>query len=171
MNPSRRELLLDCMSYLWGISKKTEDYWEQVAALEWEEALSYFSSLLSHPTQLGMLFGQLSKDEFSKIQTTLQILCDRPRSQSPHFFEIMLWSSLIDIRSSVTRREVFRLALELDSLSRKLVGVSSEIRDEDLLHYQELAKRFISLSKHIHPAFSHSNHKHPQSLKKELATG
>jgi len=171
MNETRRELLLDSMSYLWGISKKTEDYWQQVAAFEWEEALSYFSSLIKHPTQLGALFGQLTRDEFSKIYNSLQSLTLRPRSQSPSFFEISLWAALIDVKSSAMRREFFRLALELDHLSRRIVGAPSEIYDQEIIHYMELSKKFFSISKHIHPAFSHSNQKHPQSLKKELATG
>ena len=57
MNNSKRELLLDCLNQLWSLSRKAEDYWKHVASLEWEEGLSFFSSLLKHPQHIENYFG------------------------------------------------------------------------------------------------------------------
>lgn len=157
MTQVKRDLLLDCMSYLWFLSKRNEDYWHQVASLEREEALSYFSSLTKHPTQLGSLFGQMSHDENSKVYNSLLSLSLRPTLSTPSFFEISLWASLIDIKSTTMRREFFRLSWQVDHLSRRLVGSSNELSIEELNNYIELSKKYISISKHIHPAFSHSD--------------
>lgn len=169
MTPDRRGLLLDCMSYLWTLSKRAEDYWHQVACMEHEEALSYFSSLVKHPTQLGSLFGQMSRDESSKIYNSLSLLTHRSVSISPSFFETSLWACIIDVKSTTMRKEFFRLSLEVDMLSRRLVGASNELTDAELENYLELAKKYISLSRHIHPAFSHSDRSLPSSQKKEVA--
>jgi len=171
MNKDERELLLDCLSYLWTLSKRAEDYWMQVASLEREESLSYFSSLVQHPTQMGALFSQLSKEEHEKIYHSLQVITQRAASVRPGFFEISLWATIIDVRSTAMRKEFFRMSLALDALSRRLVGAPSELNDSDLIHYLDLAKKYISLSKHIHPAFSHSDHAPNPVSKKELATG
>src|SRR5688572_20585227 len=122
MNQNKRELLLDCMSYLWFLSKRAEDYWHQVASLESEEALSYFNSLTRYPTQIGSLFGQLQQTENSKIYNALVVLTNRAHSISPSFFETSLWAAIIDVKSTTMRREFFRLSLEVDTLSRRLVG-------------------------------------------------
>lgn len=169
MNERRRDLLLDCMSYLWTLSKRAEDYWHQVASMEHEEALSYFSSLIKHPTQLGSLFGQMSRDESTKIYNSLVVLTHRPSSLQPSFFETSLWAAIIDVKSTTMRREFFRLSLEVDVLSRRLVGSSSELSEAELTSYLELTKKYISISRHIHPAFSHSDRSLPNIEKKEYA--
>lgn len=170
MSDNKRELLLDCMSYLWVLSKRAEDYWHQVASMEREEALSYFSSLVRYPTQLGSLFGQLSKEESAKIFNSLVVLGSRPHSIAPSFFETSLWAAIIDIKSTTMRREFFRLSLEVDMFSRRLVGSPSTLSEKELISYIELAKKYISLSKHIHPAFSHSD-RSAVIPKKEVSTG
>ena len=167
MSNYKKELVLDCMSYLWTLSKRAEDYWQHVASMEREEALSYFHSLVKYPTQLGTLFGQMSREEQTKIYNCLQTMTLRSPAVTPGFFELSLWATLIDVKSSAMRREFFRLALAVDSFSRRLMGASSEMRDEELLQYIELAKKYISLSKHIHPAFSHSDRLLAPAVKKE----
>lgn len=165
-----RDLLLDCMSYLWTLSQRADDYWLHVASLEKEEAISYFNSLIKYPTQLGSLFGRLEKEESEKIYNTLHALKTR-MNVKPSFFEISLWAILVDVKSTTMRREFFRLALEVDINSRRMIGAPSEMSTEALHNYIELAKKYISLSKHIHPAFSHSDHLQTTPAKKELASG
>lgn len=169
MKKDRRDLLLDCMSYLWTLSKRAEDYWHQVASMEREEALSYFSSLAKYPTQLGSLFGQMSREEHSKIYNSLVTLTHRPNSVAPSFFETSLWAAVIDVKSTTMRKEFFRLSHQVDTLSRRLVGSPSELSNVELENYMELAKKYISLSRHIHPAFSHSDRTLPPALKKDLS--
>ncbi len=166
-----KKLILDCMSYLWSLSKRSEDYWHYVGSFEQEEAFSYFSSLIKHPTQLGVVFGQLSREEHSKVYNTLVAMTARHLSVKPGFFEISLWAILIDVRSTAMRREFLRLAIEVDALSRRIVGAPSEMFEKELTHYIELAKKYVSISKHIHPAFAHSDQTHAPALKKDLATG
>jgi|AACY02.5.fsa_nt_gi hypothetical protein len=172
MNNSKRELLLDCLSQLWALSRKAEDYWKQVASLEWEEGLSFFSSLLKHPQHIENYFGKISQEENQKIKDSFELILNKPRSQNPGFFQISLWASLIEMKSQTLRREVFRTALILDQLSRKMIGSPIDMTAKELSDYLELSKKFTSLSKHIHPAFSHSDFPlSPQSSKKEAAEG
>jgi hypothetical protein len=172
MNVSKRELLLDCLSQLWALSRKAEDYWKQVACLEWEEGLSFFSSLLKHPHHIENYFGNISQEETQRIKISFEFILNKPRSQNPGFFHITLWASLIEMKSQTLRRELFRTALVLDRLSRKLIGSPIDMSNKDLSEYLELSKKFISLSKHIHPAFSHSDFAvSPSVIKKEAAEG
>jgi hypothetical protein len=170
MDNRQRDLLLDCMSYLWTVSRRAEDYWIYVGSLEKDEALSYFNSLTKYPTQIGSLFGKLTKDEGKKIFSTLLTLNTR-KNIKPGFFECSLWAILIDVKSSVMRREFFRIALELDGFSRRMLGSPGDMTEEMLLNYIDLAKKYISLSKHVHPAFSHSEQAKTTYTKKEVTTG
>jgi hypothetical protein len=172
MNSHKRELLLDCLSHLWALSRKTEDYWKNVASLEWEESYSFFSSLVRNPVYIENYFGSVSDDEKKKIRDSFEFILNKPRSQNPGFFQIALWSCLIEMKSQTLRKEVFRTAFILDQLSRKMIGSPSDMSSKELNHYLELSKKFISLSKHIHPAFSHSDLPIPGSIsKKEAAEG
>ena len=172
MNNKKRELLLDCLSQLWALSRKTEDYWKHIASLEWEEGVSFFSSLLKYPTHIENYFGSISSEESQKILSSFESILNKPRSQNPGFFQITLWASMIEIKSQTFRREVFRTTLRLDHLSRKMIGSPIDMSTKELEEYLELSKKFTSLSKHIHPAFSHSDF--PVSInnnKKEAAEG
>lgn len=172
MNNTKRELLLDCLSQLWALSRKAEDYWKHVASLEWEESLSFFSSLVRHPLYIENYFGSVSQEEKKKIRDSFEFILNKPRSQNPGFFHIALWSCLIEMKSQTFRREVFRTVYILDQLSRKMIGSPSDMSSKELVNYLELSKKFISLSKHIHPAFSHSDLPTPARIsKKEAAEG
>jgi hypothetical protein len=172
MNNSKRELLLDCLNQLWSLSRKAEDYWKHVASLEWEEGLSFFSSLLKHPQHIENYFGRISQEESKKIRDSFEFILNKPRSQNLGFFQISLWACLIEMKSQTLRREVFRTALILDQLARKMIGSPIDMTTKELSEYMELSKKFTSLSKHIHPAFSHSDFPiAPQTSKKEAAGG
>jgi hypothetical protein len=76
------------------------------------------------------------------------------------------------MKSQTLRREVFRTALKLDQLSRKMIGSPIDMSLKELSEYLDLSKKFIALSKHIHPAFSHSDLPMTSSMiKKEAARG
>ena len=171
MNNKQRELLLDCLSQLWALSRKAEDYWKHVASLEWEESLTLFSSLLKHPQQIENIFGILSEEENKKLKDLFDSILNRPRSQSPGFFHVAVWASVIEVKSQTLRREIFRAALILDQLSRKMIGSPIDMSSKELTHYLDLSKRFMSLSKHIHPAFSHSDLPMPTNVSKKEAAG
>ncbi len=156
MNREHRETLLDCLSALWSLSKKSEDYWRHVASFEWEEALSYFSSLQKYPEQIDNLFGLIHVEEKEQILKLLASLTHKKRSQQPSFLEISLWACLIEAKSASMRREWFYAAYEIDLLSRHIVGAPSELSLKDLEHYLKKSARYVSLSKHLHPAFDYS---------------
>lgn len=156
MSQSHRETLLDCLSALWSLSKKSDDYWRQVASFEWEESLSYFSSILKNPEQIENLFGLVPHLEKEKILKLLNSLIMKSRSQQPSFLEISLWACLIEAKSATMRREWFFTAHEIDTLSRQLVGSPSELSEETLHLYLNRAQRYVSLSKHLHPSFDFS---------------
>jgi hypothetical protein len=168
VNDNKRDLFLDCLNHLWALSKKTEDYWTHVASLEREEALSFFQSLIKHPTQLAVLFTQLSSEDSTKIHNSLFQINQRSSSQVPGFFELSLWASIIELRSSATRHEFFKLAWDLDSLSRKMLGSYADTSAAELESFIVKAKRYMSLSKFVHPSFSHTPIEIPKSENKKL---
>lgn len=157
MNDRQQELLLDCINSLWSLSKRVEDYWLQVASLESEECLSLFDSIRRHPAQLQNLFAVIEQDEADKIIKTFGKLISAPRGQTPGFFEISLWAAVIEAKSPTFRKEIFRLAMDIDYLSRKLIGSPATVSEIEFIDYLELAKKFTALTKHLHPAFSHSD--------------
>jgi len=169
VNPETRDIVLDCLSNLWTLSKRSDDYWRQVASLEWEESLSYFSSLTQNPGQLENLFGALNFDEKDRIFHILDSITQKNRSQTPGFLEISLWAALIEAKSAPIRKEWFLVSSEIDKLSRQLVGAPSELEIQNLHRYLELSRRYMTLSKHLHPAFDFSRDISPSPQKREIA--
>ena len=169
MNEKGKDLLLDCLSSLWAISKRSDDYWRHVASMEWEECLSYFSSILKYPTQVENLFGSLSHEEKDKILIILDSITHKNRSRPLSFLEICTWAAIVDARSASLRKEWFSCVYTLDRMSRNLVGAPSELSEEQLYAYLNLCKRYNSLCKHLHPAFDFSRDITVSAPKREAA--
>ena len=156
MDELRRELLLDSLNQLWRISKQSEDYWQEVALLEWEEGVCYFDCLARSPPHLQELFGQLNAIEIKAVTSGIAKLAQSQRAQTPGFFEIILWACVVEAKSPAFRQEIVKHAIALDTLSRKILGAASQIKEFEFSNYVVISEKFIRLAKHLHPAFAHS---------------